>query len=120
MEHLLDDDEDMAHLYLTRKNLIAQEEELNSMVSPVNSPRVSHLSSRRSSNTSFVSSANDYNVEELEMLLEAYFVQIDGTRKKILAVCFFLSICTIYLYLSILICLYALLCMIMDSSVFEL
>ena len=101
MEHLLDDDEDMAHLYLTRKNLIAQEEELNSMVSPVNSPRVSHLSSRRSSNTSFVSSANDYNVEELEMLLEAYFVQIDGTRKKILAVCFF-----IYLYFFILFCLF--------------
>jgi magnesium transporter len=89
MEHLLDDDQDMAHLYLTRKNLIAQEEELNAMASPPNSPRLSRLSSRRSGNTSFVSSGNDDNVEELEMLLEAYFVQIDGTRKKILAVCSF-------------------------------
>lgn len=86
MEHLLDDDEDMAQLYLTRKNLLSQQEDLNSIASPVNFSGVSRLSSRRSSNASFVSTVDDHNVEELEMLLEAYFVQVDGTRKKILAV----------------------------------
>lgn len=86
MEHLLDDDEDMAHLYLTRKYLLSQQGDANSVASPSISLGISRLSSHRSSNASIISTADDHNVEELEMLLEAYFMQIDGTRNKILAV----------------------------------
>lgn len=33
------------------------------------------------------------NIEELEMLLEAYFVQIDGTLNELYHACFFPSHC---------------------------
>ncbi|KAI5083339.1 hypothetical protein GOP47_0003082 [Adiantum capillus-veneris] len=86
MEHLLDDDEDMADLYLTRKLILSQQDDFHSFASPPSSPRVSHFSSRRSSNASYAGTVEDHNVEQLEMLLEAYFVQVDGTQKKLLAV----------------------------------
>lgn len=44
--------------------------------------------SRSSSSTSTVS-AKPLDVEELEMLLEAYFVQVDGTLNKLSTVSFF-------------------------------
>ncbi|MCO5551046.1 hypothetical protein L7F22_004542 [Adiantum nelumboides] len=86
MEHLLDDDEDMADLFLTRKLNLSQQDDFHSFNTPPSSPRVSHLSSRRCSTASYAGTAEDHNVEQLEMLLEAYFVQVDGTHKKILAV----------------------------------
>ncbi|MCO5602703.1 hypothetical protein L7F22_056839 [Adiantum nelumboides] len=86
MEHLLDDDEDMADLFLTRKLNLSQQDDFHSFTTPPSSPRVSHLSSRRCSTASYAGTAEDHNVEQLEMLLEAYFVQVDGTHKKILAV----------------------------------
>ncbi|KAB2621218.1 magnesium transporter MRS2-4-like [Pyrus ussuriensis x Pyrus communis] len=77
LEHLLDDNEDMAHLYLTRKWMQNQY---------ISAPYLRRLSSNRSG--SLVNSNNmDYDdVEDLEMLLEAYFMQLDGTRNKILSV----------------------------------
>ncbi|ESQ47929.1 hypothetical protein EUTSA_v10020646mg [Eutrema salsugineum] len=125
LEHLLDDDEDMAEMYLTEK--LAQKLE-NSSASSMNesesveidlpeededdrlppefaseanrdesylrandahdllmsahsalsrNSRGTHTSSTRSAIT------NKFDVEELEMLLEAYFVQIDGTLNKL-------------------------------------
>ncbi|CAN8258747.1 unnamed protein product [Cochlearia groenlandica] len=125
LEHLLDDDEDMAEMYLTEK--LAQKLE-NSSGSSMNesdtvdidlhegdeddrlppefasdaniddhdlcakdahnllmsahsalsrTSRGTHTSSTRSAMT------NKFDVEELEMLLEAYFVQIDGTLNKL-------------------------------------
>ncbi|KAJ0264495.1 Magnesium transporter MRS2-3 [Hirschfeldia incana] len=126
LEHLLDDDEDMAEMYLTEK--LAQKLE-NSSASSMNesdtvevdlpegdeddrlpaesasesnrdesylradddahdllmsthsalsrNSRGTHTSSTRSAMT------NKFDVEELEMLLEAYFVQIDGTLNKL-------------------------------------
>lgn len=89
IEHLLDDNEDMGDLYLTRKWIQSQQCEalmlaggLNSIVP--NAPRLGRLSSNRSA--SLVTSMDDNDVEELEMLLEAYFMQLDGTRNKILSV----------------------------------
>ncbi|KAL4353545.1 hypothetical protein GQ457_06G002650 [Hibiscus cannabinus] len=88
IEHLLDDNEDMANLYLTRKWIQNQQSEALSGAAASNSitavlPR---LGSNRSG--SMVSSRNLYgnDVEDLEMLLEAYFIQLDGTRNKILSV----------------------------------
>lgn len=56
MEHLLDDDQDMAQMYLTEKLEDDEEEDVRP------------------------------NLEELEMILEAYFVQIEGTLNKLSAV----------------------------------
>ncbi|KAL2513725.1 Magnesium transporter MRS2-4 [Forsythia ovata] len=90
IEQLLDDDEDMAQLYLTRKWIQNQQSEalMGAMASNGMVPAAPHL--RRLSSTrsgSLVSNyVNDHDVEDLEMLLEAYFMQLDGTRNKILSV----------------------------------
>lgn len=89
IEHLLDDNEDMAQLYLTRKWL--QNQQLEAHLGATSSNNLSNsahvvrrLSSTRSA--SIVTSNDDNDVEDLEMLLEAYFMQLDGTRNKILSV----------------------------------
>lgn len=43
----------------------------------------------RSTNSSSTVSAKPLDVEELEMLLEAYFVQVDGTLNKLSTVRFY-------------------------------
>ncbi|PON58162.1 Magnesium transporter [Trema orientale] len=89
IEHLLDDNEDMAHLYLTRKWIQNQQSEALLGASGSNSintitPQLPRISSKRSG--SLVSNhLDDNDVEDLEMLLEAYFMQLDGTRNKILS-----------------------------------
>ncbi|KAL5232118.1 hypothetical protein ABZP36_030894 [Zizania latifolia] len=92
IEHLLDDNEDMAHLYLTRKQLQNQQVEAfmssaasNSIVPAGTSlPRLN--SSFRRSMSIATSMHLDNDVEDLEMLLEAYFMQLDGIRNRILSV----------------------------------
>ncbi|KAK1288571.1 Magnesium transporter MRS2-4 [Acorus calamus] len=93
IEHLLDDDEDMAQLYLTRKQIQNQQFEAlyaggnaNSIV-PVE-PNLLRSSSNINGSASFATSIHSDNndVEDLEMLLEAYFMQLDATRNKILSV----------------------------------
>ncbi|KMT00837.1 hypothetical protein BVRB_9g221120 [Beta vulgaris subsp. vulgaris] len=90
IEHLLDDNEDMAHLYLTRKLIQYQQSEalLNSAASNsiVPTPHVLHRNSSYRSGSMMTSNYWDDDVEDLEMLLEAYFMQLDGTRNKILSV----------------------------------
>lgn len=92
LEHLLDDDEDMTQLYLTRKWLQNQQSEglLVGGVGSVSFRNGAHHLRRLSSvkSGSMLTSANldDNDVEDLEMLLEAYFMQLDGTRNKILSV----------------------------------
>lgn len=95
---LLDDDEDMADLYLTRKLLQAHHLDSplltlysasGATVSSAASRKLARLSSvrshghasRRSSTTQ--STSTIYNVEELEMLLEAYFMQVDASLNKL-------------------------------------
>ncbi|CAH2043504.1 unnamed protein product [Thlaspi arvense] len=84
LEQLLDDDDDMADLYLSRK--------LSSASSPASSPGEpwyptsptigSKIS--RASRASLATVRGDENdVEELEMLLEAYFMQIDSTLNRL-------------------------------------
>ncbi|KAH9685334.1 Magnesium transporter MRS2-4 [Citrus sinensis] len=72
IEHLLDDNEDMAHLYLTRRRIQNQQAEALPGPAASNSivPKASHLR-RLSSNRSGSL---------------AYFMQLDGTRNKILSV----------------------------------
>ncbi|KAL4318318.1 hypothetical protein GQ457_18G016800 [Hibiscus cannabinus] len=90
IEHLLDDNEDMANLYLTRKWLHnLQMEALSRDEFSINignhPPRLRRLGSNKSG--SMMSHYfDDNNVEDLEMLLEAYFMRLDGMRNKILSV----------------------------------
>lgn len=64
----------------------------NDIISP--QPNLQRLNSRTHASilsmaTSFLS--EDEDVEELEMLLEAYFMQLDGTRNKIMSVSLFFN-----------------------------
>ncbi|KAJ4967840.1 hypothetical protein NE237_014541 [Protea cynaroides] len=85
LEQLLDDDDDMADLYLSRK--------LAGASSPVSgsgapnwfpaSPTIGSKISRASRASAATFRGDENDVEELEMLLEAYFMQIDGTLNKL-------------------------------------
>ncbi|KAH0469479.1 hypothetical protein IEQ34_001037 [Dendrobium chrysotoxum] len=91
IEHLLDDNEDMAQLYLTRKQIQNQQFEALMASATSNSivlaPNLARLNSNVRGSASFASfPSDDNNVEDLEMLLEAYFMQLEGTRNKILSV----------------------------------
>ncbi|KAL3688223.1 hypothetical protein R1sor_014532 [Riccia sorocarpa] len=89
LEQLLDDDDDMADLFLTRKLAGSGSPTATSVVpswmaaSPTIGSRISRLS-RASTMTSYGHGSDD--VEELEMLLEAYFMQIDSTLNKVTTV----------------------------------
>ncbi|KAG7582570.1 hypothetical protein ISN44_As08g021580 [Arabidopsis suecica] len=125
LEHLLDDDEDMAEMYLTEKLAQKLEDSSNSSMNESDTfevdlpqgdeddrlpPEFASLANRderylqgtdahhllmsahsalsrnsRGTHTSSMRSAmtNKLDVEELEMLLEAYFVQIDGILNKL-------------------------------------
>ncbi|KAK3425670.1 hypothetical protein EUGRSUZ_F02186 [Eucalyptus grandis] len=85
LEQLLDDDDDMADLYLSRKQAGAS--------SPISgsgaqnwfpaSPTIGSKISRASRASVATVRGDEDDVEELEMLLEAYFMQIDGTLNKL-------------------------------------
>ncbi|PRQ25959.1 putative Mg2+ transporter protein, CorA-like/Zinc transport protein ZntB [Rosa chinensis] len=85
LEQLLDDDDDMADLYLSRK-LVG-----TSPVSDSGAPNWSLASPTitigskvsRASRASVTTVQEENDVEELEMLLEAYFMQIEGTLNKL-------------------------------------
>ena len=104
IEQLMDDDGDMAEMYLTEKkrrmegsmygdqSLLGYRSNdglsVSAPVSPVSSPPDSRrldksLSIARSRHDSARSSEGAENIEELEMLLEAYFVVIDSTLNKL-------------------------------------
>ncbi|XP_077247372.1 magnesium transporter MRS2-I-like isoform X1 [Tasmannia lanceolata] len=87
LEQLLDDDDDMADLYLSRKlvgvsSRISGSGLLNSFPdSPTIGSRISKAS--KASVALATVHGHEHNVEELEMLLEEYFIQIDGTLNKL-------------------------------------
>ncbi|KAH9329604.1 hypothetical protein KI387_001712, partial [Taxus chinensis] len=110
LEHLLDDDEDMAEMYLTEK-LMQQYPDGASSPSSIHVARgrMEHKSTHSdaeqqsgfealsgtlnilsgdensSTSSSTHSGTKGLDVEELEMLLEAYFIQIDGALNKLSA-----------------------------------
>ncbi|CAM6112801.1 unnamed protein product [Calypogeia fissa] len=92
LEQLLDDDDDMADLYLTRK--LAQEHHVDSpsVSFRLNGGPYTALESNKASifngATSMAASVSlgNEDVEDLEMLLEAYFMQLDGTLNKLMMI----------------------------------
>lgn len=89
IEHLLDDDMDMSEMYLTRKLTFQGFPETLSTVNSNKDASTDHNGKEeedRDDDTETVRESSAYvkpDVEELEMLLEAYFVQIDGTLNKL-------------------------------------
>ncbi|THG20237.1 magnesium transporter MRS2-F-like [Camellia sinensis] len=85
-EHLLDDDLDMVRMYLTDKLATLQseglEDELGNDANAFKSGNDSDEDVSSKSSTIDVSDLKP-NVEELEMLLGAYFVQIEGILNKL-------------------------------------
>ncbi|KAJ3677891.1 hypothetical protein LUZ60_001694 [Juncus effusus] len=95
LEHLLDDDMDMAEMYLTEKLMLQRLNE-SSLSHHYNNDQNEDEEDEddddidederdeevRSDNGSSLTAMKP-NIEELEMLLEAYFVQIDGTLNKL-------------------------------------
>ncbi|CAL5214653.1 unnamed protein product [Lathyrus oleraceus] len=83
LEHLLDDDNDMAEMYLTQKldaNLMDQA----SVKEAYNSAFEEDIyQSDEPDSVQDKSPESKLNVEELEMLLEAYFAQINGILQKL-------------------------------------
>ncbi|KAI5315857.1 PREDICTED: magnesium transporter [Prunus dulcis] len=85
LEQLLDDDDDMADLYLSRK--LVGTSPLSDLGAPnwsLASPTIT-IGSRvsKTSRASAATTAEENDVEELEMLLEAYFMQIESTLNKL-------------------------------------
>ncbi|XP_049406675.1 magnesium transporter MRS2-I-like [Solanum stenotomum] len=85
LEQLLEDDGNMADLYLSRKLVAGVSSPLSGQVAPYWSPDTSSILSKLLSKTSRTSGITHEgtDVEELEMLLEAYFVQIESTMNKL-------------------------------------
>ncbi|KAI4310834.1 hypothetical protein MLD38_035785 [Melastoma candidum] len=88
LEHLLDDDNDMAEMYLTEK-FLARSLETTSLkdhesadVPEEDVERLEDPSPSEAFDFDMLTSSKP-NVEELEMLLEAYFAQIDGILQKL-------------------------------------
>ncbi|XP_059433188.1 magnesium transporter MRS2-I-like isoform X1 [Corylus avellana] len=84
LEQLLDDDDDMADLYLSRK-LSGAASPASGSVAPnwfLDSPTIGSKISK-TSRASAETTQGENDVEELEMLLEAYFMQIDSTMNKL-------------------------------------
>ncbi|EFH42880.1 hypothetical protein ARALYDRAFT_496668 [Arabidopsis lyrata subsp. lyrata] len=85
LEQLLDDDDDMADLYLSRK-LSSASSPISSVGEPnwyATSPTIGSKISRASRASLATVRGDENDVEELEMLLEAYFMQIDSTLNRL-------------------------------------
>ncbi|KAJ6740892.1 RNA SPLICING PROTEIN MRS2 MITOCHONDRIAL [Salix purpurea] len=85
LENLLDDDNDMAEMYLTEKVAAAPAVDQISIIEEVDDGE-----SEADDESVYDPKAGDYSeintnvdIEELEMLLEAYFAQIDGILQKL-------------------------------------
>ncbi|ONK77504.1 uncharacterized protein A4U43_C02F7260 [Asparagus officinalis] len=88
LEHLLDDDMDMAEMYLTEKLMSNRVGEMSSRGDLDNDGSEMDEERDEDFKNETESSHGSYigfkpSIEELEMLLEAYFVQIDGTLNKL-------------------------------------
>ncbi|XP_047954488.1 magnesium transporter MRS2-I-like [Salvia hispanica] len=84
LEQLLDDDDDMADLYLSRKMAGASPVSGSGAASWfLASPTIGSKISKASRASIGTMRGDENDVEELEMLLEAYFMQIDGTLNKL-------------------------------------
>ncbi|KAL9257327.1 Magnesium transporter MRS2-F-like protein [Drosera capensis] len=83
LEHLLDDDNDMAEMYLTEKLSSQSMDSTPNGEDTHSNAAEDDRAESKSERASEIFSSSKPNIEELEMLLEAYFVQIDGILQKL-------------------------------------
>ncbi|CAL4972941.1 unnamed protein product [Urochloa decumbens] len=89
LEHLLDDDMDMSEMYLTRKLAFQGFIETSSRVDSNKDASTDHNEKEEEDGDDETETGRESSayvkpdIEELEMLVEAYFVQIDGTLNKL-------------------------------------
>ncbi|KAL7205842.1 hypothetical protein ACSBR2_018712 [Camellia fascicularis] len=90
LEHLLDDDMDMAEMYLTAKLFSPQFEDSESKQNNIDDDDTVILEDysdeeeiRSNKSSSGVGSGQKPKIDELEKLLEVYFVQLDGALNKL-------------------------------------
>ncbi|KAA8545520.1 hypothetical protein F0562_020304 [Nyssa sinensis] len=88
LEHLLDDDMHMADMYLTEKLATQQSEDLvpkDELGKDANAFELNDDCDEEMSNKSSTADISNHkpNIEELEMLLGAYFVQMEGILNKL-------------------------------------
>lgn len=98
LEKFLDDDEDMKAMNLTAKQqthrttsggpvgLVASPDPFGSFIQQQQHPGQDVPVSPRSSSSSSSSSSVDEDVQEVEMLLEAYFLQLDNTFNRFVVI----------------------------------
>jgi magnesium transporter len=97
VEHLLDHNENMAQLHLSWKQTKNQHDQAQLVSAATKSNFASKTSLARPNpivNQAMGIAASapvDTDVGNLEMLLESYFMQLDGIRNRIVMVCSFLS-----------------------------
>ncbi|XP_022146007.1 magnesium transporter MRS2-I-like [Momordica charantia] len=86
LEQLLDDDDDMAELYLSRKvaGMYTPESGSGTPNWLLASPKDYYSKMSKTSRASLATIRGENDVEELEMLLEAYFMQIESTLNKLI------------------------------------
>ncbi|CAD6201895.1 unnamed protein product [Miscanthus lutarioriparius] len=92
VEHLLDHNENMAQLHLSRKQIKSPQDEALLVSSALNCkfPSKTNMDTRNSvinqaTGIAVVAPLDD-DVGDLEMLLESYFMQLDGIRNRIMMV----------------------------------
>ncbi|XP_042449786.1 magnesium transporter MRS2-F-like isoform X3 [Zingiber officinale] len=83
IEHLLDDDMDMAEMHLTEKLLHQSERGSSKLENSVEPDKESDELESDAANGKENAGGFDADIHELEMLLEAYFMQVDGTLRKL-------------------------------------
>ncbi|XP_071938022.1 magnesium transporter MRS2-I-like isoform X3 [Coffea arabica] len=83
LEKLLDDDDDMDELYLSRKLVGATSSLSGSAAFLHYSPSIGSKPSRASRASVATALGDENDVGEVEMLVESYFMQIDGTLNKL-------------------------------------
>ncbi|KAI3859084.1 hypothetical protein MKX03_008149 [Papaver bracteatum] len=81
LQKLLDDDGDMAELYLSRKKMASSSSPITSVPGEPN--RLPASAFKISTSSRGVVEGDENDVKELEMLLEPYFVQVDHTLNKL-------------------------------------
>ncbi|XP_062213606.1 putative magnesium transporter MRS2-H isoform X2 [Phragmites australis] len=92
VEHVLDDNENMTRLHISRKQTKSQQDEalLSSAFSNSNFPPETSLARPNSIIKQSMGIATsvplDSDADNLEMLLEAYFMQLDGIRNRLVSV----------------------------------
>ncbi|KAJ1298889.1 hypothetical protein BS78_01G488200 [Paspalum vaginatum] len=96
VEHLLDHNENMAQLHLSRKQVKSLQDESVLVSTALNSNFSSHKNLARPNSVNQAMGITsiaplDSDAGDLEMLLESYFMQLDGIRNRITMVCSFLS-----------------------------